>query len=195
MNPIHNLIFPLLLLTAITLTGGCSKQHPVSAFLDFSLSEEIGTVYSGNETALITTRDKRSRPEVIFYSSGSSPLALPAAPPVTDLLTTRLAEGFSKQGLILTRDQPRNLIKVDISRLDCKISWDKGLYRLETVTSLSLTVDTSDHTLTRQYNRAGEEKKLTRPAVHDAEEMLRDQLEEIVTLIVNDEEIRDVLID
>ncbi|WP_163340506.1 YajG family lipoprotein [Desulfopila sp. IMCC35008] len=184
--------FLLPVLLAFTLfMAGCGTPVHKNAYLDFGIIPQQAGVYVDRESALITARDKRKENEVITYHPGTKQqLKILADPSINSILTDQLAKGFADQGLILTREEPGAYIMIEIVSLHADIARDKGLYLAEVTTSLRLTVETTHKKLTKTYNRDADRKSISKPLLQDVEEMIRDQLQEIVNLILIDREIQ-----
>lgn len=60
-------------------------------------------------------------------------------------------------------------------------------------TGLNLIIDTPRTTLTKNYDRDAEQKSLTKPDIQDLESVLREQLQEIIGLILSDPEIENAI--
>lgn len=183
-------LLPVLLTCSLLMTG-CGKPAHENAYLDFGINPQPADIYFDGETALITARDKRKETEVITYLPGTEQqLKILADPTINSILTGQLAKGFGDQGLILTREEPGAYITMEIVSLHADIVRDKGLYLSEVKTSLQLTVETTHNKLTKTYNRDADRKNITKPLLEDVEVMIREQLQEIVNLILIDPEIQ-----
>jgi uncharacterized lipoprotein YajG len=178
------------LLTFSLLIGGCSKPVSKNAFLDFSINPQQNGIYSDGETGLITARDKRKEVEVITYFPGSNqPIRINADPSINSILTKQLANGFKDQGLILTQENPQAHINLEIIKLQADIVKDKGLYLTKVHTTLQFTVETTLQKLTKTYKRDADRKNISKPALQDIEVMIREQMQEIINLILINPEI------
>lgn len=182
-------LLPALLVFSL-LIGGCSKPVNKNAYLDFGINPQQDGIYLNGETALITATDKRNEIEVVTYRTGNKqPIKIEADPSINSILTNQLAKGFTDQGLILTREAPEAYIRMEVIQLHADVVRDKGLYLSKVETRLQLTIETSRHKLSKTYNRDADKKTISKPLLQDIEVMIREQMQEIVNLVLIDPEI------
>lgn len=181
-----------LLALAIILTG-CGAQYPLTTNLNLSPSSQPSGMYLNSNSAALKGHDARKDSAVVMYQlKGKPTIEIPNEVAPQILITEMLADGLQKQGLSFESDAPV-YIQLDINELVATVTRPKILYTATAKSRLSLTIKSSETTLTKTYSREANRDSPTRPAVQDLEKMLNGQLSDIVKQILKDEEIRSTI--
>jgi uncharacterized lipoprotein len=181
----------LILLTCLFLLVGCAKQ-PVIANLNPRLGEQLAGIYSGGFSATISGQDVRRSKEVVVFLNDQPATRLANVNAPLELISARLAAGLRDQGLVIEPTSPVRL-KFIINELLVRVTHDKLLYSADAKTHITLTVENRGTVFTKIFKREANKDSATRPDLPDLEEMLNTQLADILHLIIQDEEIRQLI--
>jgi uncharacterized lipoprotein len=175
------------------LLTGCGTKYPLTTNLNLQVGNQTAGIYSNDSSATLKGRDTRKDSAVVVYQLKDEPeMQIPNQTAPNLLVTERLAIGLQAQGLLFESASPVR-IQLDLDELLVSVTRPKILYIAKAKSRLTLTVKNGDITLTKNYNREANQDSVTRPPVHDLEKMLNDQLTEIVTQILQDEEVREAI--
>ncbi len=181
----------LLLCACLFLFAGCAKQ-PVIANLNPRIGEQPSGIYGEPQRVAIIGKDLRKTADVVVYLSDEPPTGLANIGSVQDLIAERLAAGLRSQGL---RVDPSSqvVMKFDINELMVRVTRPKMLYVAEGKTYITLNVENQGTVFTKIYKREATKESARRPDLPKLEEMLNSQLAEIISLILQDQEVRSLI--
>ncbi len=180
----------IVLLTFAFLLTGCGAKYPLTTNLNLQVGNQTSGIYSNGTSAALKGRDVRKDSAVIVYHlKGEPEIQIPNLIEPHLLVTERLAIGLREQGLEFESASPVR-IQLNLDELLVTVTRPKLLYSAKARSHLTLTVKNGDTTLTKKYDREANRDSVRRPPVQDLEKMLNDQLTEIVTQILQDQEVR-----
>jgi len=178
------------ILTFVFILFGCSSKEPMSANLMLQLDNQLTGKYSDESSAALRGHDARQDASVIIFQlEGEPDIRLPNQTAPHLLVTEQLANGLREQGLVFKSNSPVR-IQLDLNELLVSVTHPKLLYSAKAKSNLTLTIKNGKVTLTKTYNRQATNDSVTRPSVHELEEMLNSQLTNIVSQILQDEEVQ-----
>lgn len=185
----------LLLLIIAVMLSGCAATLPDKTNLNPALEAQPAGVYPPGIEIVVDSQDNRVKKHVVAYSLKNEPeilLVNQIVPRV--LMTERLAEGFSQQGL--TRVGRANIrVMLIIEELLAKVSRTKSglLYNSEAKTRIKLRINNNGSILTKDYNREINKETATRPDIQDLEALLNEQLGDVIEKILGDGQVREAI--
>lgn len=181
------------ILTFIILLNGCSSKDPINTNLTLQLDSQPTGMYSNESSAALRGHDARQDFSVIVYQlEGKPDIRLPNQTAPHILVTEQLANGLREQGLIFKNNSPVR-IQLDLNELLVSVTHPKLLYNAKAKSHLTLTIKNGEVTLTKTYDREANNDSVTRPSVHELEEMLNSQLTDIVNQILQDKEVQSTI--
>ena len=179
----------IILVVAILLTG-CGAKDPLYTSLKLGITGQPAGIYSGDIAATLRGRDARKDKTVVAYQlKGQTEIRIPNESDPHALITDQLAKGFLEQGLVFEGGAPIRIL-IDLNELLAKVTRSKLLYNAIARSHLTLTIKYREVTFTKTYDREASQGSARRTPVKDLEKMLNDQLTDIVTQILNDQEVR-----
>ena len=192
-NTLHRCLNPTLahmgfaLLIAV-MVAGCAPQYPLYGNLHLA-GKPQPLVYS-DASAFLRGQDGRQQKEIFAYlQAGQPPVRIENMQPPHIVLTERLAEDLQAQGLAFSETAVTRIF-LEINELLVTVSRPKLLHLAEARSRITIRVVTETTTLTKNYQREATRETPQRPKVEQLESMLNEQLDEILSQVVNDEDIR-----
>ena len=183
----------LVLLLCILFLSGCGVKYPETANLNLEVTSQPETVYT-DSFASIKGLDARERPEVIVYQLKNEPVVWVSSPtPPITIITEELKSGFRNQGIIIDRDGPVR-IDLELNQLLVTLTKPKRLYNAEAVSKVTLNARYGKNSITKEYIRQNSEESVRLPKVDQLETMLNEQLSDLVTTILADKNVRELII-
>jgi len=178
----------IILLACALFLGGCAPQYPAVANLNLQIMPQP-PIYT-DLSAFIQGRDARNNEEVILYHlKDQPPVKVDNMSPPHILVTERLAGGLREQGLMF-ENSAETRIFLEINELLVTVTKPKFLYSAEARTMITLKVVKDSTSLAKKYDRQATQEYPQRPAISKLENLLNDQLSEIISQILEDEDIR-----
>lgn len=172
------------------LLSGCSSKDPINSNLTLQLDSQPTGMYSNESSAALRGHDARQDSSVIIYQlEGKPDIRLPNQTAPHALVTEQLANGLLEQGLVF-KNNSKVRIQVDLNELLVLVTHPKLLYNAKAKSNLTLTIKNGEVTLTKTYDREANNDSVTRPSVHELEKMLNSQLTDIISQILQDEEVQ-----
>lgn len=183
----------VLIFLCVLLTSGCAVKYPETANLNLELTSQPETVYT-KSFASIKGLDAREQAEVIVYKLKNEPVVRVASltSPVT-IIAKELEIGLRKQGIQIDRDAPVR-IELELDQLVVTVSKPKRLYNAEAVSQITLNARYGKNSITKEYIRQSNEESALLPKSTHLENMLNDQLSDMVTTILSDQDLRELII-
>ena len=182
----------IILLACVLLFAGCGAKYPETANLNLLVPDQSATVYS-NSTVYVNGQDVRESPEVIIYKLKKEPVVkVPNINSPLVVVTERLTGGLREQGLQFETNSPARIM-LKLNQLLVTVTKTKALYNIEGVSQITLKVTKGNDSLTKRYNRQNDRKSVSRPKISEIENMLNEQLSDIVTEILSDTEIQELI--
>ena len=183
----------IVLFICVLLLSGCGVKYPETTNLNIELTSQPETVYT-NSFASIKGFDGRQQTEVIVYKLKNEPVVRVSSltPPVT-IITEELKNGLGKQGIRIDRDAPVRL-ELELDQLLVTVSKPKRFYNAEAASQITLKARYAKDSLTKEYIRQSSEESVLLPKIDDLENMLNDQLSDLVTTILADNDLREFII-
>ena len=182
----------IVLLLFVFLYSGCGVKYPETTNLNLLLSEQPAEIYT-NSTLLVHGHDARENPEVIIYKVKKEPEVM--VPNITSpliVITEALTDGLRGQGLQFEADSAVRL-ELELNEMLATVTKPKTLYNFEAVSRITVKASDGVSTLTKKYNRQGDRTSVSRPKTAEIEKMLNEQLSDIVTQILADIELRQLI--
>ena len=181
-----------ILLTCVFLLSGCGVKYPQTANLNLMVPSQSTAVYT-NSTAFVHGQDLRENPEVIVYKTKKKPeVKVPNLNSPIVLISERLTGGLREQGLQFETNSPVQ-ISLELKQLLATVTKSKSMYNLEAASHLTLKAANGNNALSKKYNRQNNRKSVSRPKLSEIEKMLNEQLSDIVTQILSDKELQDLI--
>ena len=180
-----------LLCACLFVFAGCAKQ-PVIANLNPRIGEQPAGIYADPQTVAVIGKDSRKTADVVAYLSDEPPTGLANLTAPQEVIADRLTEGLRSQGLRVDPSSPVHL-KFEINELLVRVSRPKMLYKAEGKTFITLTVENRGTVFTKTYKREASKESARRPELPKLEEMLNSQLAEIVSMVLQDQEVRSLI--
>ncbi|MBE0584317.1 MAG: hypothetical protein IH612_11235 [Desulfofustis sp.] len=185
---------PWISIACLWLLVGCAPTVPFDANLNLSVTEQLQRRYPEGTAASLQGHDGRDYPEIARYTIKNDPaVAIPNRHPPQLIVSEHLAIGFREQGLVFEHQAPVHLL-LEIDELLASVTKPKVLYDISAVSAVSVTVTGSSDSLTKRYRKESTRVTVTRPELEDLESLLNEQLSRIVQQILDDEEIRKLII-
>ena len=183
----------LVLLLGLLLLSGCGVKYPHTANLNIEVTGQPETVYT-DAFASIKGRDGRDQPEVIVYQLKNEPVVRVSSPtPPINIITEELKNGLRSQGIKIDRDGPVR-IDLELNQLLVTVTKPKRLYNAEAVSKMTLNARYGKNSITKEYIRQNSEESVRLPKVDQLESMLNGQLSDLVTTILADKNVRELII-
>ena len=183
----------LVLLLCILFLSGCGVKYPETANLNLEVTSQPETVYT-DSFASIKGLDARERPEVIVYQLKNEPVVWVSSPtPPITIITEELKSGFRNQGIIIDRDGPVR-IDLELNQMLVTLTKPKRLYNAEAVSKVTLNARYGKNSITKEYIRQNSEESVRLPKVDQLETMLNEQLSDLVTTILADKNVRELIV-
>ena len=183
----------LVLLLCILFLSGCGVKYPETANLNLEVTSQPETVYT-DSFASIKGLDARERPEVIVYQLKNEPVVWVSSPtPPINIITEELKSGLRNQGIRIDRDGPVR-IDLELNQLLVTVTKPKRLYNAEAVSQVTLNARYGKNSITKEYIRQNSEESVRLPKVDQLETMLNEQLSDLVTTILADKNLRELII-
>ncbi len=182
----------IVLLTCVLLLTGCGVKYPETANLKLMVPSQSAEVYT-DLTVAINGLDARENTEVIVYEMKDEPVVkVPSLHSPITIITEGLLGGMREQGLQIEVDAPVS-IDAELNQLLVTVSKSKTLYNFQAVCQITLKAMNDKNSFTKTYNRKDDRKSILRPKVTEIENMLNDQLSNIVTQILSDMDLRELI--
>lgn len=183
----------LVLILCVLLLSGCAVKYPETAKLNLEITGEAETVYT-DSFAAIKGVDARAQAEVIVYKLKNEPVVRVASltPPVT-IITEELEIGLREQGIQIDRDAPVR-IELELDQLVVTVTKPKRLYNAEAASQITLNARYGKNSITKEYIRQSSEESVMLPKINHLENMLNDQLSDLVTTILSDQDLQELII-
>lgn len=179
-----------LLAIALVMTG-CTSYYPTVANLNLQIVSQP-PVY-GDAKISIEGKDLRQAKEIIVYQlKDQMPIAVDNMSPPEILLAERLAGGLKEQGVqLVSRSETR--LFLEINELLVTVTRPKFLYSTEARSRVTLTIVKDASSLAKKYERQATKESPGRPELPQLEQMLNEQLSDIVSQMLQDEDIRQAI--
>lgn len=182
----------IVLLLSVFLFTGCGVKYPETASLTLLLPGQPAKMYV-NSTVFVHGHDVRENPEVIIYKVKKEPnVKVPNLTSPLIVITEGLTDGLREQGLRFATNSAVRL-ELELNQLLATVTKPKTLYNFEAVSRITLKASDGTGTLTKKYNRQGDRTSVSRPKIAEIEKMLNEQLSDIVTQILLDMELRELI--
>jgi uncharacterized lipoprotein YajG len=97
-----------------------------------------------------------------------------------------------EQGLQIEANAPV-LIDLELNQLLVTVSRPKRLYNAQALSQITLKAIHGKNAFTKKYTRQDDQESVLRPKITEIENMLNDQLSDIVTSILSDVELRELI--
>jgi len=182
----------IILLACFLLVTGCGAKYPESTNINLELPTQSSSVYT-DSTASVRGHDARETPEIVVFKVKKKPVVTVSnirSPHI--VITERIAGGLGEQGLQFEKDSPVHIL-IEINKLLVSVSKPKLLYNSQAVSHVTLKVSNRETSLTRKYKREANHESVSRPKIDEIEKMLNDQLSNIVSQILSDTELREMI--
>lgn len=181
-------MFRFILLAVALLLGGCAPQYPVVANLNLQIMPQP-PIFT-DTSAFIQGQDARKNDEIIIYlMKDQMPIAVDNMSPPHILVTERLAGGLREQGLMFENSAPTR-VYLEITELLVTVTKPKFLFSADARSRITLKVVNETSSLAKTYQRQATHESPKRPDTAKLENMLNEQLSEILSQILGDEDIR-----
>jgi uncharacterized lipoprotein YajG len=178
------------LLVFALLFSGCSAQYPATTNLNLEVGNQPYGIYASNTSAALKGHDARLDTAVVIYHlKGKSPVRIPNHEPPHKLVTEQLATGLQEQGLVFESGSSVRIL-IDLNDLVAIVTRGNLLYSATAKSNLTLTIKNKETSLIKTYNRQANRDSAGKPSVQDLEKMLNDHLNDIVSQILQDEEVQ-----
>ncbi|TKB09270.1 YajG family lipoprotein [Desulforhopalus sp. IMCC35007] len=182
----------IVLIVCVLLFCGCSAKYPQTAHLDIMMPSQTAEVYS-NSAVFVHGFDSRETPEVVLYNiKKDQTVRVPGAEAPLVVVVDRLTAGLKEQGLSFEREAPVR-IDLEIKELKATVTKSKTMYTCEAVIQIILKASNGQSSIRKKYNRQDEQKSVSRPKIGKIENMLNTQLAEIITEMLSDRDLRDLI--
>jgi len=191
----------IVLFTYVFLLTGCGVKYPETANLNLRVPSQSAAVYA-NSTVFVHGQDARENPEVIVYKVKKVIVYKVKKEPVVKVpnlnaplivITERLTGGLREQGMQFESNSPVR-IELKLNQLLATITKPKRLYSVEAVSRITLKAINGKKSLTKKYNHQDDLKSVFRPKIAEIENMLNNQLSDIVTQILSDMQLQELII-
>lgn len=182
----------IVLLLSVFLFTGCGVKYPESASLNLLIPAQPKETYT-DSTVFVHGYDSRERPEIIIYKVKKEPsVRIPNLTPPLFVITEGLTDGLREQGLQFETNSAVRL-DLELTELLATVTKSRALYTLDTVSQITLKASNGSRTLTKKYNRQGDRTSVARPKIAEIEKMVNEQLSDIVTQILTDMELQELI--
>lgn len=182
----------IVLLICVFLLTGCGVKYPETANLNLQVPSQSAAMYA-NLTVFVHGQDARENPEVIIYKVKKEPVVkVPNLNAPLIVITERLTGGLREQGLQFESNSPVR-IDLELNQLLVTVTKPKKLYSVVAVSQITLKAINGKESLTKKYNRQDDRKSVSRPKIAKIEDMLNNQLSDIVTQILSDMELQELI--
>ncbi len=180
----------LMLLLSVLLFVGCAASWPQKANLNPAVDDQLDGLYQPGVDVSVNGQDERAGSQIIKIALPDTPVTLipnQVSPHV--MLAERLQNGFQQQGL--ARGNQSNInINVIVEELQATLTKPGVMFNANAKSRIKLTVSNNGNILNKEYNRASSQDSVTRPDIHDLEVLLNEQLSEIMSQALSDNQIR-----
>jgi uncharacterized lipoprotein len=174
---------------------GCTPILPLDANLTLSVATQPVNIYSNGSAISLRGHDGREYQEVVRYLiKDDPPVTIPNRNPPHVVIAEQLAAGFRGQGLVFAQQAPVHL-ELAVEELVATVTKPKVLYDIEAVSAVSITITDHGDALTKRYRKESIRVSVTRPDLDELEPLLNEQLSRIVQQILEDQEIRKLIVD
>jgi uncharacterized lipoprotein YajG len=180
----------LMLLLSALLFVGCAASWPQKANLNPVVDDQLDGLYQPGLDISVNGSDERNGSQIIKIALPDVAVTLipnQVAPNV--MLAERLQNGFQQQGLAQGGQSNIN-IGVVVEELQATLTKPGVMFNSNAKSRIKLTVSNNGNVLTKEYNRASSQDSVTRPDIHDLEVLLNEQLSEIMSQALSDNQIR-----
>lgn len=182
----------IVLVICVFFLSGCGVKYPETAYLDVLIPSQSAEVYS-NSTVFVHGFDTRESTEVVVYKVKKEPVVkVPGVDAPLVVITERLTAGLKDQGLMFERNAPVR-IDLEIKQLLATVTKPKFLYKFEAVSQIILKATNGQSSIEKKYNRQDDKKSFSRPKITGIENMLNNQLSEIITEMLSDQDLRELI--
>lgn len=179
----------MLLLSAILFVG-CAASWPQKANLNPVVDDQLDGLYQPGIDMTVDGKDERAGSQIIKIALPDSPVTLiPNQVAPQQLLAERLQDGFLQQG-IARGSQSNITVNVVIEELQATLTKPGLMFNSNAKTRIKLTITNNGNILNKEYNRSSSQDSVTRPDIHDLEVLLNEQLSEIMSQALADNQIR-----
>lgn len=174
---------------------GCAPTLPLDASLTLSVATQPVSSYPDGSTISLRGHDDREYQEVVRYLiKNDPPIPIPNRNPPHVVIAEQLADGLRGQGLVFSQQAPVHLELV-VDELLATVTKPKFLYDIKAVSAVSITITGHGDALTKRYRKESTRVSVTRPDLDELEPLLNEQLSRIVQQILEDREIRKLIVD
>jgi uncharacterized lipoprotein YajG len=185
---------PWILILCLSLLAGCAPALPYDANLNLSVTAQQGRLFAEGTAASLQGHDGRDYEEVARYEIKDDPaVRIPNRNAPHLVVSERLAIGFREQGLVFSHQAPAHLL-LEIDELLATVTKPKILYDTKAVSAVSVTVSNGGSSLTKRYRKEATRASATRPDLEELEALLSEQLSRIVQQILEDQEVRKLIL-
>lgn len=180
----------LMLLASALLFVGCAASWPQKANLNPVVDDQLDGLYQPGVDVSVNGQDERGGSQIIKIALPDTPVTLiPNQVSPQIMLAERLQTGFQQQGL--ARGNQSNInINITIEELQATLTKPNVMFNANAKSRIKLTVTNNGNILNKEYNRASSQESVTRPDIHDLEVLLNEQLSEIMSQALSDNQIR-----
>ena len=182
----------IILITCVLLLGGCGVKYPKTVDISLIIPSQSVAVFD-DLTVFVQGRDTRANREVVVYKIKKEPaVKIPGLKAPIVVVAEHLAAGLQDQGFVVTNN---TAVRIDLELTELLVTVTKPdyLYKLEADSQIMLKAVNGQTTLNKKYNRQDDRTKVSRPKIADVENMLNSQLADIVTEILSDVELRELI--
>ncbi|MEE4314353.1 MAG: YajG family lipoprotein [Desulfofustis sp.] len=173
----------------------CAPTLPLDANLTLSVATQPVNIYPDGSMISLRGHDGREYQEVVRYLiKDDPPIPIPNRNPPHVVIAEQLADGLRGQGLVFSQQAPAHL-ELAVEELLATVTKPKVLYDITAVSAVSITITGDGDALTKRYRKESTRVSVTRPDLDDLEPLLNEQLSRIVQQILEDQEIRKLIID
>ncbi|MBT8361847.1 MAG: YajG family lipoprotein [Deltaproteobacteria bacterium] len=182
----------IVLLTCVLFLTGCGVKYPETANLKLMVPSQSVAVYT-NSTVLVNGLDARENGEVLIYKVKDDPVVkVPSLNSPITVITDGLLDGMREQGLKVETTAPVR-IDLELNQLLVTVSKSKSLYNFKAVSQITLKAMNDKNSFIKKYSRQDDRKSVLRPKITEIENMLNGQLSDIVTKILSDLDLRELI--
>ncbi|MCB2173964.1 YajG family lipoprotein [bacterium] len=174
---------------------GCAPTLPLDANLTLSVATQPVNIYPDGSAISLRGHDGREYQEVVRYLiKDDPPVPIPNHNPPHAVIAEQLADGLREQGLVFSQQAPVHL-ELAVEELLATVTKPKVLYDIKAVSAVSITITGHGDSLTKRYRKESTRVSVTRPGLDDLEPLLNEQLSRIVQQVLEDREIRKLIVD
>ncbi|MCB2215434.1 YajG family lipoprotein [Desulfofustis glycolicus] len=173
---------------------GCAPTLPLDANLTLSVATQPENIYPDGSAISLRGHDGREYQEVVRYLiKDDPPVPIPNRNPPHIVVAEQLTNGFREQGLVFSQQAPAHL-ELAIEEVLATVTKPKVLYDIKAVSAVSITITGHGDSLTKRYRKESTRVSVTRPDLDELEPLLNEQLSRIVQQILEDQEIRKMIV-